>query len=93
MIAIICVFALVAIVRSFFLKPSDKTRISAIPEGEYDPAVWGRYHPPQYGSIQKNLQMPASTIDFGRSVNFQPPLTQPQILTNFTAMAFSKDSM
>jgi len=92
-IAIVCVFALIATVRSFFLKPSDKTRISAIPEGEYDPAVWGRYYPLQYGSFQKNLQMSASATDFGGSVKFQHSLRQPEILTNFKGMAFSKDYM
>ncbi len=92
-IAVVCVFTLVAAVRSFFLKPSDKTRISSIPEGEYDPAVWGRHYPLQYGSFQKNLQMSASPTDFGGSVKFQHSLRQPEILTNFKGMAFSKDYM
>ena len=70
-IVIVCILTLVATVRSFFLKPSDKTRVSPIPEGEYDPAAWGRYYPLQYKSFQKNLQMSASPTDFGGSVKFQ----------------------
>lgn len=92
-IVIVCILVLVATVRSFFLKPSDRTKISPIPEGEYDPAAWGRHYPLQYESFQKNLQMSASPTDFGGSVKFQHSLRQPEILTNFKGMAFSKDYM
>lgn len=91
LIAVIFILVAVATVRSFFLKPSDQSKTTAIPEGEYDPAVWGRYYPLQYGSFQKNLEMSASPTDFGGSVKFQHSLRQPEILINFKGMAFSKD--
>jgi len=64
-LAVIFIFVIVAAVRSFLLKPSDKSEVTAIPEGEYDPAVWGRYYPLQYGSFQKNTEMSAIATDFG----------------------------
>ncbi|MBP7528306.1 MAG: ammonia-forming cytochrome c nitrite reductase subunit c552 [Syntrophorhabdaceae bacterium] len=90
-LAVIFIFVIVAAVRSFLLKPSDKSEVTAIPEGEYDPAVWGRYYPLQYGSFQKNTEMSASPTDFGGSVKYQHSLRQPEILVNFKGMAFSKD--
>ncbi|HOC45936.1 MAG TPA: ammonia-forming cytochrome c nitrite reductase subunit c552 [Syntrophorhabdaceae bacterium] len=90
-IGIIFVFAALVMVRSFFLKPSDAAHVAAIPEGEYDPAVWGRRYSLQYASFQKNLEMSASPTDFGGSVKFQHSLRQSEILTNFKGNAFSKD--
>ncbi len=90
-IGIVFFFGVLAMVRSFFLKPSDKSHVAVIPEGEYDPAVWGRKYPLEYASFQKNLEMFASPTDFGGSVKFQHSLRQPEILVNFKGNAFSKD--
>jgi nitrite reductase (cytochrome c-552) len=90
-LALVVFFILVATIRSFVWKPSDKTRVAALPEDEYDPAVWGRKYPLQYRSYQKNLEMTASPTDFGGSVKFQHSLRQPEILVNFKGNAFSKD--
>lgn len=90
-IGIIFFFGALAMIRSFFLKPSDTSNIVAIPEGELDPAVWGKRYPLQYASFQKNLEMSASPTDFGGSIKFQHSLRQPEILTNFKGNAFSKD--
>lgn len=92
-IGIILFFGILVTVRSFFLKPSDSSRIAAIPEGEYDPAKWGKRYPLQYASFQKNLEMSASPTDFGGSVKFQHSLRQPELLVNFKGNAFSKDYM
>jgi nitrite reductase (cytochrome c-552) len=91
-IGIIFFFAALAMVRSFFFKPSDRSPgVVAIPEGEYDPAVWGKRYPLQYASSQKNLEMSASPTEFGGSIKFQHSLRQPEILTNFKGSPFSKD--
>jgi nitrite reductase (cytochrome c-552) len=90
-VAVILILVAAAAVRSFFWKPSDRSEVRAIPEGEYDPAVWGRHYPLEYGSFQKNTEMTASPTDFGGSVQFQHSLRQPEVLTNFKGMAFSKD--
>lgn len=90
-VAVILIIAAAAAVRSFFWKPSDRSEVRAVPEREYDPAVWGRHYPLEYGSFQKNQEMTASPTDFGGSMKFQHSLRQPEILTNFKGMAFSKD--
>ena len=91
-LGIIFFFGVVAMVRSFFLKPSDRPPyVVAMPEGEYDPAVWGKRYPLQYASFQKNLEMSASPTEFGGSAKFQHSLRQPEILINFKGNAFSKD--
>lgn len=59
--------------------------------GEYDPAVLGTYFPQQYKSYQKNLEMAPSPTGFGGSENVQKSLKEPEILTNFKGMPFSKD--
>ncbi len=89
--AVIFCLAVLTLVRSFFLKPSDTHNVAAIPEEEIDPAVWGRNYPLQYASFQKNLEMTASPTDFGGSVKFQHSLRQPEMLTNFKGNTFSKD--
>ena len=90
-IGVIFFLAALAMIRSFFFKPSDASHVAIMPEGEYDPAVWGKKYPLQYASFQKNLEMSASLTDFGGSVKFQHSLRQPEILTNFKGNAFSKD--
>lgn len=90
-VVVICIFVTFAIVRSFILKPSDGTKVSPIPEDVLDSDVWGRHYPLQYESFQKNLEMLASPTGFGGSVSYQHSIRQPEILTNFKGMAFSKD--
>ena len=91
-IALFCFIIVLAAARSFFLKPSDRPpKVTAIPECEYDPAVWGKRYPLEYASFQKNLEMSASPTEFGGSVKFQHSLRQPEMLTNFKGNAFSTD--
>ena len=91
-LGIVFLLGTVAMVRSFFLKPSDRSpKVAAIPENEFDPAVWGKLYPLEYASFQKSLEMSATPTEFGGSLKFQHSLRQPEILTNFKGNAFSKD--
>lgn len=41
------------VIRTFVAKPQDSVKVTPIPAGEYDPAVWGKSYPLQYASYQK----------------------------------------
>lgn len=73
------------------VKPPDTVSIVPLPEGEYDPEVWGKQYPLQYKSYLKNRETAPSPTGFGGSINFQHAEKQPEILVNFKGMAFSKD--
>lgn len=78
-------------IRVFALKPDEATKTVPIPQGEYDPTVWGKVYPLQYEKFRKTLEMAASPTGYGGSVKFQHSDKQPEILVNFKGMAFSKD--
>lgn len=80
-----------AVVRSFVLKPPSTMKLTAIPAGEYDPAVWGKYYPLEFESYKKNLEMAPSPTGFGGSMKVQKSEKEPEILMNFKGMPFSKD--
>ena len=87
-VVLIIIFVVVQIV---VFKPSSKVKLAKIPVGEYDPVVWGRFYPLEYGSYRKNLEMAPSPTGYGGSLKVQHAIKQPEILINFKGMAFSKD--
>jgi nitrite reductase (cytochrome c-552) len=87
-----CVIVLGAvIVQSFVIQPPTTIKLAKLPAGEYDPAVWGKYYPLEYGSYRKNLEMAPSPTGFGGSLKVQKSIKEPEILMNFKGMPFSKD--
>jgi nitrite reductase (cytochrome c-552) len=90
-IGLFVLFGVILFARATVTKPSDAVTLAKIPEGENDPAVWGKHYPLQYRGYQKNLEMTPSPTGFGGSVKFQHSTKQPEILMNFKGMAFSKD--
>ncbi len=71
--------------------PNTTMKIAAIPEGEYDPAVWGRHYPLEYKSYLQMKEMAASPTGFGGGEKVQKSLKEPEILINFKGMPFSVD--
>ena len=81
----------VVMLRVFMIQPATMVKLAVIPEGEYDPAVWGKYYPLEYKSYQKNLELAPSPTGFGGSEKYQKSTKEPEILINFKGMPFSKD--
>ncbi len=79
------------VMQAFVLKPAHTMKLAVLPEGEYDPAVWGRHYPLEYQSYLKNREMAPSPTGFGGSVKVQKSVMEPAILMNFKGMPFSKD--
>jgi nitrite reductase (cytochrome c-552) len=79
------------VVQAFVLKPANTIKLAALPDGEYDPAVWGKHYPLQYESYLKNRDMAPSPTGFGGSEKVQKSIKEPEILVNFKGMPFSKD--
>ncbi len=79
------------VVQAFVLKPASTLKLAHLPEGEYDPAVWGKYYPLEYESYQKNREMAPSPTGYGGSVKVQKSVKEPEILMNFKGMPFSSD--
>ena len=67
-VGIFVFFGVILLARATVTKPSDTVTLVKIPEGEYDPAVWGKHYPLQYRGYQKNLEMTPSPTGFGGSV-------------------------
>ena len=59
------------VIRTFVAKPQDSVKVTPIPAGEYDPAVWGKSYPLQYASYQKNRLMSPSPTGYGGSEKVQ----------------------
>lgn len=91
LLSVLLVLLIAVLVRVFFLTPPETIKLASIPEGEYDPAVWGKSYPLQYQSYLKNKEMAPSPTGFGGSVNVQKSEKEPELLVNFKGMAFSKD--
>ncbi len=91
--ALVPVFFLLSlfVVKVIAQKPASDIKPPAIPAGEYDPAYWGKLYPLQYESYKKNLEMAPSPTGYGGSIKFQHSTKEPEILTNFRGMPFSKD--
>jgi nitrite reductase (cytochrome c-552) len=77
--------------RIVILKPQSSVKLAKISANEYDPLVWGKSYPLEYKSYQKNLEMAPSPTGYGDSRKIQHSIKEPEILTNFKGMAFSKD--
>lgn len=90
-LAVIVVFFGVVIVRVWAVKPSSSVRLVKMPAGEHDPAVWGKYYPLQYESYKKMYDTHQSPSGYGGGIKVQKSEMQPEILTNFGGMPFSKD--
>ncbi|MEE9910630.1 MAG: ammonia-forming cytochrome c nitrite reductase subunit c552 [Deltaproteobacteria bacterium] len=91
LLGIVLILLIAILVRVFFLAPDAAVKLAAIPDTEYDPAVWGEHYPLEYQSYLKNKEMAPSPTGFGGSVKEQKSVKEPEILTNFKGMAFSKD--
>lgn len=84
-------FFVFVIVRVWALKPTNTVKLTPIPAGEYDPAVWGTYYPLEYKSYLKNREMAPSPTGYNGSENYQKAERQPEIYINFKGNPFSKD--
>lgn len=82
---------IVVLIRVFLVTPSDTVKLEAIADAEYDPAVWGKHYPLEYQSYLKNRDMAPSPTGFGGSEKYQKSTKEPEIITNFKGMPFSKD--
>lgn len=91
LLGIVLIILIFILFRVFLLQPANTPLLAAIPDTEYDPAVWGKYYPLEYNSYLKNKDMAPSPTGFGGSVKDQKSIKEPEILTNFKGMAFSKD--
>jgi nitrite reductase (cytochrome c-552) len=72
-------------------KPYTTIKLANIPEGEYDPAVWGQYYTLEYKSYLRNQEAAPSPAGFGGSEKVQKSIKEPEILINFKGMPFSVD--
>jgi nitrite reductase (cytochrome c-552) len=91
LLTVVLVFFGFIAVRIGIAKPSATVKLTKIPAGEYDPAVWGKNYPLQYESYLKNAEMSPSPTGYGGSIAVQKSDMQPEILTNFKGMPFGKD--
>ena len=90
LIVVALAFVLVA-ARVFFFQPASVVKLTKIPDGEYDPAVWGKFYPLEYQSYLRNREMAPSPTGFGGSEKVRKSVAEPALLENFKGMAFSKD--
>jgi nitrite reductase (cytochrome c-552) len=88
---LVLVLAVLVAVRLTIAKPAPAIKVTPLPSGEYDPAVWGKKYPLEYKSFQQNLDMSRSPTGFGGSIAYQKSEKEPEILVNFKGMPFSKD--
>ncbi len=89
-IVLVLFFGLV-IFRVWGAKPPSTMKVTPLPQGEYDPAVWGKAYPLEYQSYQRNLETAPSPTGYGGSVKYQKAERQTEIYTNFKGNPFSKD--
>jgi len=52
-------------------KPYTTMKVAAIPEGEYDPAVWGKHYPLEYESYLRTKETAPSPTGYGGSEKIQ----------------------
>lgn len=75
----------------FMRNPNTTMKIAAIPEGEYDPAIWGKHYPLEYKSYLRTKEIAPSPTGYGGSEKVQKSIKEPEILINFKGMPFSVD--
>ncbi len=90
-VAVFLVVLMVILAQVFLFAPDDAVKLAALPDTEYDPAVWGKHYPLEYNSYLKNKTMAPSPAGFGGSVKDQKSIKEPEILMNFKGYGFSKD--
>ena len=88
---IVVLLLIVVVIQVFFRSSNATMKIAAIPEGEYDPAVWGKHYPLEYNSYLRMKEMAPSPTGFGGSEKVQKSVKEPEILINFKGMPFSID--
>ena len=88
---VVLVMLFIIALQVFVRAPYKTMKIAMIPEGEYDPAVWGQHYPLEYKSYLRNKEMAASPTGFGGSEKVQKSIKEPEILINFKGMPFSVD--
>ena len=91
LLGVVVLVLCIIVLRVFTIQPATVIKLANIPDGEYDPAVWGKYYPLEYKSYLKNLEMAPSPTGFGGSEKYQKSTKEPEILMNFKGMPFSKD--
>ena len=80
-IALVMLFIIV--LQIFVRTPYTTMKIAVLPEGEYDPAVWGQYYPLEYKSYLKNKEMNPPVTGYGGSEKTPKRIKEPEILINF----------
>jgi nitrite reductase (cytochrome c-552) len=88
---VVLLVILIVVLQVAVRKPYTTIRLADIPEGEYDPAVWGKHYPLEYNSYLRNKEMSPSPTGFGGSEKVQKSIKEPEILVNFKGMPFSVD--
>ena len=88
---IVLAIFLIIIIQVFVRTPYATIKVANIPEGEYDPSVWGQYYALEYKSYLRNQEMAPSPTGFGGSEKVQKSIKEPEILVNFKGMPFSVD--
>lgn len=91
LLIVILLMMAVVLARVFLISPAKTMKLASITDIEYDPSVWGKHYPLEYASYLKNKDMAASPTGYGGSEKYQKSTKEPEILTNFKGMAFSKD--
>lgn len=76
---VVCAVLALAVVRGIAQRPAAEVKPAPIPEGEYDPAFWGKFYPLQYKSYLKNLEIPKEVrveciISVGFRAETKPPV-------------------
>lgn len=91
LLGVLLLFFGFVITRIGIAKPASTVKVTKIPAGEYDPAVWGQVYPLQYESYKKNADKSPSPTGYGGSVKVQKSEQMPELLVNFKGMPFSVD--
>ncbi|HWR44744.1 ammonia-forming cytochrome c nitrite reductase subunit c552 [Sporomusa sp.] len=91
LLAVLLLFFGFVVVRIGVAKPAAAVKVTKIPAGEYDPAVWGQYYPLQYASYKHTTDESPSPTGYGGSIKVQKSEMQPELTMLFKGMPFSKD--
>ncbi|EAX46312.1 Nitrite reductase (cytochrome; ammonia-forming) [Thermosinus carboxydivorans Nor1] len=90
-LAITVLFFGFIVFRVWGAKPPATVKLTPIPQGEYDPAVWGKYYGLEYQTWLKNKEMAPSPTGYGGSVKEQKSVKQTALPHNFKGYPFEKD--
>lgn len=91
LLGVLLIFFGFVITRIGIVKPATTVKVSKIPAGEYDPAVWAKFYPLQYDSYMKNANISPSPTGYGGSSKVQKSEQMPELTANFKGMPFSVD--